>query len=60
MADTTTALPPKIGHVFHLAQIIQDCCEECTDQEATTLAKAILEHPESRWMPRSGKDLNND
>ena len=40
---------PKIGHIFRLAQIIQESCEQCTDQEATSLAKAILEHPYSRW-----------
>lgn len=40
---------PKIGHIFCLAQIIQESCEQCTDQEATSLAKAILEHPYSRW-----------
>jgi hypothetical protein len=56
MAKTTMATPPKIGHIFHLARIIQDCCEECSDQEATALARAILEHPESRWTPRKGKD----
>jgi hypothetical protein len=60
MAKTTMATPPKIGHIFHLARIIQDCCEECSDQEATALARAILEHPESRWTPRKGKDLSHD
>jgi hypothetical protein len=43
---------PKIGHIFRLAQIIQESCEQCTDQEATSLAKAILEHPYSRWGPK--------
>jgi hypothetical protein len=43
---------PKVGHIFRLAQIIQESCEHCTDQEATSLAKAILEHPGSRWCPQ--------
>jgi hypothetical protein len=43
---------PKVGHIFRLAQIIQESCEHCTDQEATFLAKAILEHPGSRWCPQ--------
>ena len=40
---------PRIGHIFRLAQIIKESCEQCTDQEATSLAKAILEHPGSHW-----------
>lgn len=43
---------PRVGHIFRLAQIIQESCEHCTDQEATFLAKAILEHPGSRWCPQ--------
>ena len=42
---------PRIGHIFRLAQIIKESCEQCTDQEATSLAKAILEHPGSHWSP---------
>lgn len=47
---------PKVGHVFHLAQIIQKSCEECTDEEATNLALNILQHPDSRWVPRNDGD----
>ena len=47
---------PKVEHVFHLARIIQENCEECTDQEATNLALKILQHPDSRWVPRNRGD----
>lgn len=47
----TTAPTPRIGHVFHLARIIQECCEERTDQEATDLALKMLRHPDFRWTP---------
>jgi hypothetical protein len=49
-----TASTPKVGHVFHLARIIQENCEECTDEEATNLALNILRHPDSRWVSRDG------
>lgn len=51
-----TASTPRIGHVFHLARIIQESCEECTDQDATNLALKILQHPDSRWVPRNSGD----
>jgi hypothetical protein len=50
---------PKLGHIFRLAQIIQESCEHCTDQEAASLAKAILEHPSSRWCPRQTPEPEN-
>lgn len=50
-SEKSATLTPKIGHVFQLAVIIKESCEECTDQEATRLAQLILEHPKSRWTP---------
>jgi hypothetical protein len=59
MADETNQLPPKVGHILRLAEIIREV-DGSHDKGAAALAEAILSHPGSRWLPRSGKDYNHD
>jgi hypothetical protein len=43
-------LPPRVGHILRLAEIIREV-DGNHDKGAAALAEAILSHPGSRWSP---------
>ena len=43
-------LPPRVGHILRLAEIIREV-DGNHDKGAAALAEAILSHPGSRWQP---------
>jgi hypothetical protein len=50
MTNKNTQLPPKVGHILCLAEIIREV-DGNHDKGAAALAEAILNHPGSRWVP---------
>ena len=47
---TDEGLPPRVGHILRLAEIIREV-DGSHDKGAAALAEAILSHPGSRWSP---------
>ena len=47
---TDDDLPPRVGHILKLAEIIREV-DGSHDKGAAALAEAILSHPGSRWGP---------
>mgnify|MGYP007069472618 CR=1 FL=1 len=46
------SLPPKIGHILRLAEIIREV-DGNHDLGASALAERILSHPDSLWLPKN-------
>jgi len=49
-AEEDDELPPRVGHILRLAEIIRKV-DGNHDKGAAALAEAILSHPGSRWRP---------
>jgi len=49
-------LPPRVGHILRLADIIREV-DGNHDKGAAALAEAILSHPGSRWLPANALPL---
>jgi hypothetical protein len=47
---TDEELPPRVGHILRLAEIIREV-DGAHDKGAAALAESILSHPGSRWRP---------
>lgn len=52
----SAGLPPRVGHVLRLAEIIREV-DGNHDKGAAALAEAILDHPDSRWEPREAQPV---
>jgi hypothetical protein len=54
MRSAVVGLPPRVGHILRLAEIIREV-DGNHDKGAAALAEAILSHPDSRWQPREAQ-----
>jgi hypothetical protein len=50
---------PSVGHIFRLAGIIHEV-SQIGAGDSIDLARAILEHPQSRWVPRTSAPASSD